>query len=204
MIEKFQKILDSNKYSIIEKDNSIKIHPVDNNLVIPDQHVNIQEYDSKYFIFLVSRNEKKQVAEINVKDIDFSIAIAIVICKSNFEQPCQDLAFIRKIRELIKNNEIDNVEKLFKQEINNDFFSIENHKENNINLYRNGDRASVYYNKDYIVKEVKLSRAYVVLYNYVKLLEEFEPIYKELTNYLRVNKNNDYFELRKYYVFGEI
>ena len=65
------------------------------------------------------------------------------------------------------------------REFNEDIFTIGKETEDNLCLIAENGQASVVYNGTAIITAVSLSRAYVVLYNYCRKLQEILSFYRD-------------------------
>jgi len=199
LIKVLRTLLENNKYNIAKIENRIMIYWEDNSSY-PEDYIEIsQNNNSLYNVLEVHRNDKKNIVE-NV-DEKVAISIAVIICNRLFQPTSNDISITRKLRQLVESGDIVLADNLLKQHLEDSVYLLELEDINRVSLIVNKDKADVKFHGRTIVKNAKLSRGYVVLYNYAKHLMEFNSIYVQIKKVVGYTAKKVYME--NIYLFGE-
>lgn len=196
MINKIIDIFGSQLYSIRQIESGIEVYHLENKVISQEKYILLQKEIDAYTVILVTRGERRIIYK-GVNE-DFAIAYIIILCKKYFEHPETDTLSIRELRNLVDDNKIDEVYKILNEKLNKKYYLIDSQKDRKICLFIKGDKAYVQYNMLEIIADAKLSRGYVVLYNYSRLLEFFDVLYYQLGE--KLNIENGYNELSQLYL----
>lgn len=195
-------ILDSDKYKILNRENGIKVYNIQDGMTFQEKFYTLINVNDSIAIYEVSRDIEKEIGIF--KDYKFAIGVLIVLCCKKFERPSENNEIIRKLRGYAEENNIELSCQILKKECDEKFYSIFSFKENAICLIKENDTYNIYYksktDEKIIISATKLSRAFVVTYNYAKMLKYYDSIYNEKISKLNLDKES-YNKLLEYYVF---
>lgn len=179
-----------------ENEEEIEIYHIENEIINPELSILVR-LNKEYEISIKNRNDKKIV--INNKQKDFIIAAVVILCKKIFEHPKNDTEIIRKLRNLVEECNLEDANKLLEEKLDKKLYSMKEKNFSKICMIVKGDKVDIVYHEKYILKGIPISRGYIVLYNYTKLLNTFYKIFKALSSELSIN--NKYDELAELYIF---
>lgn len=77
------KVLDKNKYKIIQTESGFKVHYVKNNMLNQEIYLRIEKKLNKNILYSVSRDIHKEIGEFN--DETIAMSVIIVLCYKYFE-----------------------------------------------------------------------------------------------------------------------
>lgn len=201
MIDKIKDILDNTKYSILNNENGIEIYTIKNKVIVQDKYIRIVTSDCNFVLYVISRDIAQKVAES--LDENFTIGITIVLCKKYFEHPQIDNIFARELRTTVDKGNFDIANQMLEKKCNNKYYSLYELEEGKVCLFNRNGNICVLYKYGMVEKEIvqnaQLSRAYVVVFNYATLLENYDYIYKTILKNFETN-NNFYYMLLEYYM----
>lgn len=189
-------ILDEKNYKIINSGNSIDVYPIVNGVVEQEVYITMKQDFNSYQIFVVHRDEKKVIKKTD--NFNKALSIVVVLCKKYFEHPKSDNNVIREIRKLASEGDFEKINTIFKNKLDSNSFSLSKVIDNKISLKRKEDMVDIVFQGEYIANNVKISRGYVILFNYANLLMCFNEIFSELSKLLEIN--NEYEMLSKLYI----
>lgn len=136
---------------------------------MPEDYVMLRKEGEVYNIYEVHRSERT----LKKQDSDEErAAIWVSILYKKMHDNTADRTVTRKIRKRIAEENEESARELFRT-FNENTFSIGEVKKNRLCLTKKNEQASVVNDGTPIVTAVSLSRAYVVLYNYCRKLQEF-------------------------------
>jgi len=202
LISILKDILDSSIYSILNIEYGIEIYYIESDMILQEKYIRIKNVDNKFVLYVVSRNDIKEI--VASEDKILIVLISIVLCKKYFQHPQSDNSFIRELRMIVDAKNINQAKEMLKYKCNEMYYSIFEKEEKKICLLnKNGKISVVYKNGNFekaIVEDAKLSRAFVVIYNYATLCETFDYIYNNELK--KIEKESiDYYKLLEYYLF---
>lgn len=145
------------------------------NLRVIEDYIVLCEKGKTYYIYEVHRAER--IMKKQDQDKERAVIWAVILYK-RMNDNTADRIMTRKIRSMITDGDEASVKELFR-EFNEDIFSIEKETEDKLCLIEENGQASVVYNGTAIVTAVSLSRAYIVLYNYCRKLQEILSFYRD-------------------------
>lgn len=140
-----------------------------------EDYIVLCEKGKTYYIYEVHRAER--IMKMQDQDKKRAVIWAVILYK-RMNDNTADRIITRKIRSMITDGDEASVKELFR-EFNEDIFSIGEETEDRLCLIGENGQASVVYNGTAIVTAVSLSRAYVVLYNYCRKLQEILSFYRD-------------------------
>lgn len=200
LIDKFS-TLDTNRYKILSKGNTIEVYLIENGMLFQDKFFRMINIEKKTSIYAISRGSEQEIGVFQEETL--AIAVLIILCYKNFERNQENSAIKRELRKVAEKNDIQRAIEIIKGECKDGFYSIFTLKENAICLIDNNGVYGVYYKNHYEIKEiinnVKLSKAFVATFNYANLLKCYDDIYKRIALSLSLNKE-DYYKLIKFYM----
>lgn len=199
MINRIKKSLQNENYRFIEEENLIQIF-YGIGCKYPEDYIIIKKCEDYIELLEVHRDEEKIIIKSN--DENFVIITVIVLCKRIFEAPSNDAIVVRELRSEVSNGNIERANKILDENLNSNFFSINEENTGKIIMLNCGEKVHIKFQDKFIVENAILSRGYVVLYNYAKLLMEFEKIFKQLSE--EFNTQNKYQNLATLYIIGTI
>lgn len=163
----------------IQIDKTGKLVSAENqgNLREMEDYIMLLEKGKTYYIYEVHRADRKLKKE--EQDKDKAVIWAVILYKRMNDNPL-DRVTARRLRSMIESGDEALADELF-CEFDRDIYAIEEEKEGALCLLENNGKASVIYNGRAIVEEASLSRAYVVLYNYCRILREILEFYRAHT-----------------------
>ncbi|WOO36594.1 hypothetical protein R2R35_22835 [Anaerocolumna sp. AGMB13020] len=185
-------------------DNGISIHHKNNqdyfcsiyNIIPQDDYVLLELENESYSLYEIHRGQK--IYKIKDNDKEKAIILGIVLYKK-MNDSVTDREKVRIIKNLVSKGD----EKLaitYFGEFDDNIYSIGTEERMKISLIKGLNGTSVVYDKKYIVEDVTLCRAYVVLYNYCKNLKEILSFYHTNKDFIN-GKNIDVQEMIKLYIF---
>ena len=185
-------------------DNGISIHHKNNqdyfcsiyNIIPQDDYVLLEFENESYSLYEIHRGQK--IYKIKDNDKEKAIILGIVLYKK-MNDSVTDREKVRIIKNLVSKGD----EKLaitYFGEFDDNIYSIGTEERMKISLIKGLNGTSVVYDKKYIVEDVTLCRAYVVLYNYCKNLKEILSFYHTNKDFIN-GKNIDVQEMIKLYIF---
>lgn len=145
------------------------------NLRVIEDYIVLCEKGKTYYIYEVHRAER--IMKKQDQDKERAVIWAVILYK-RMNDNTADRIMTRKIRSMITDGDEASVKELFR-EFNEDIFSIGEETKDRLCLIGENGQASVVYNGTAIVTAVSLSRAYVVLYNYCRKLQEILSFYRD-------------------------
>ena len=145
------------------------------NLRVIEDYIVLCEKGKTYYIYEVHRAER--IMKKQDQDKERAVIWAVILYK-RMNDNTADRIMTRKIRSMITDGDEASVKELFR-EFNEDIFSIGKETEDKLCLIEEHGQASVVYNGTAIVTAVSLSRAYIVLYNYCRKLQEILSFYRD-------------------------
>lgn len=145
------------------------------NLRVIEDYIVLCEKGKTYYIYEVHRAER--IMKKQDQDKERAVIWAVILYK-RMNDNTADRIMTRKIRSMITDGDEASVKELFR-EFNEDIFSIGKETEDKLCLIEENGQASVVYNGTAIVTAVSLSRAYIVLYNYCRKLQEILSFYRD-------------------------
>ena len=145
------------------------------NLRVIEDYIVLCEKGKTYYIYEVHRAER--IMKKQDQDKERAVIWAVILYK-RMNDNTADRIMTRKIRSMITDGDEASVKELFR-EFNEDIFSIGKETEDNLCLIAENGQASVVYNGTAIITAVSLSRAYVVLYNHCRKLQEILSFYRD-------------------------
>lgn len=145
------------------------------NLRVIEDYIVLCEKGKTYYIYEVHRAER--IMKKQDQDKERAVIWAVILYK-RMNDNTADRIMTRKIRSMITDGDEASVKELFR-EFNEDIFSIGKETEDKLCLIEENGQASVVYNGTAIVTAVSLSRAYIVLYNYCRKLQEILSFYHD-------------------------
>ena len=193
MINIVRNILDEKNYKIINSGNSIDVYPIVNGIVEQEVYITMKQDFNSYQIFVVHRDEKKIIKKTD--NFNKALSIVVVLCKKYFEHPKSNNNVIREIRKLASEGDFEKINTIFKNKLDSNSFSLSKVIDNKISLKRKEDMVDIVFKGEYIANNVKISRGYVILFNYANLLMCFNELFSELSKLLEIN--NEYEMLSK-------
>lgn len=196
MINIVRNILDEKNYKIINSGNSIDVYPIVNGIVEQEVYITMKQDFNSYQIFVVHRDEKKIIKKTD--NFNKALSIVVVLCKKYFEHPKSNNNVIREIRKLASEGDFEKINTIFKNKLDSNSFSLSKVIDNKISLKRKEDMVDIVFKGEYIANNVKISRGYVILFNYANLLMCFNELFSELSKLLEIN--NEYEMLSKLYI----
>lgn len=196
MINIVRNILDEKNYKIINSGNSIDVYPIVNGIVEQEVYITMKQDFNSYQIFVVHRDEKKIIKKMD--NFNKALSIVVVLCKKYFEHPKSNNNVIREIRKLASEGDFEKINTIFKNKLDSNSFSLSKVIDNKISLKRKEDMVDIVFKGEYIANNVKISRGYVILFNYANLLMCFNELFSELSKLLEIN--NEYEMLSKLYI----
>lgn len=199
MLIQIKKFLNYDCYKIYQSEKEIEVYPIEKEIVNPALSVQIK-WNTEYEISVKSRNDKRIITKSKQKN--FSIAAMIILCKKYFEHPKNDVDTINKLKNLIEQSNLEDANKLLEEKLDKKFYSITENIEKDFSkicMAIKGDKVDIVFHKKYILRDISVSRAYIVLYNYAKLLENFDKWFYILNKELPINDKYD--ALAELYIF---
>lgn len=169
-----QRFLESVGLQLQEDDKLTNACETENLRVIED-YIVLCEKGKTYYIYEVHRAER--IMKKQDQDKERAVIWAVILYK-RMNDNTADRIMTRKIRSMITDGDEASVKELFR-EFNEDIFSIGKETEDKLCLIEENGQASVVYNGTAIVTAVSLSRAYIVLYNYCRKMQEILSFYRE-------------------------
>jgi hypothetical protein len=187
------------------KDNGIRIQHKNNqdyfcsiyNNILQEDYILLEFENESYSIYEIHRGEK--LYKIKDTDKEKAIILGIVLYKK-LNDSVVDREKVREIKNLVSKGDEKSAIAYF-GEFDDNTYSIGIEERMKISLIKGHSGTSVVYDKKYIVEDVTLCRAYVVLYNYCNNLKEILSFYH--TNKVLINsKNITVQEMIKLYIFN--
>lgn len=195
-------ILDSDKYKIFNIENGIELHNVEKGSIFGEIFYKLIYVNDSILIYEVSRGNEKLIGTF--KEEKFAVGVLVVLCCKNYENLKQDNEILERLRGYAKENNIDLCLEILKKECGEKSYSVFSFKENAICLINENDTYNIYYksktDEKMIVSGARLSRAFVVTYNYAKMLKYYDSIYNEKISKLNLEEES-YNKLLEYYIF---
>lgn len=169
-----QRFLESVGLQLQEDGKLTNVCATENRREIED-YIVLCEKGKTYYIYEVHRAER--IMKMQDQDKERAVIWAVILYK-RMNDNMADRIVTRKIRSMITDGDEASAKELFR-EFNEDIFSIGEETEDRLCLIAENGQASVVYNGTAIVTAVSLSRAYVVLYNYCRKLQEILSFYRD-------------------------
>lgn len=195
------KVLDKNKYKIIQTESGFKVHYVKNNMLNQEIYLRIEKKLNKNILYSVSRDIHKEIGEFN--DETIAMSVIIVLCYKYFESVPDDIVIKKIIREAADKNDMKIIDEIFRTQCQQCYYEIFNLKEGAMCIIKNDNLFNVcYYSKSCkldVLTNVEFKRAIVVLFNYVKKLKIYDELYENLRFSYKFN-DVYYYKLIKYYL----
>ncbi len=191
MVEVLKRLLDREKYSIIEGKGYIRIHDYIPDTNMEDQEVFIQvEFtDNIYAVYKVSRGIKS--LEMQSEDKTYFIAYTYLYIDKLYS----DKSYIRtpdsKIFFLLLENKVEEARKLLEENLNHKYASINKIERDKVSLIKRKKGSAVIYNEITIKDNMEFQEGFGTLLRFSKYLERFEILFNKLKESLPVDKYYD-------------
>lgn len=169
-----QRFLESVGLGLNEDGKLMNVCETENRRDLED-YIVLCEKGKTYYIYEVHRAER--ILKKQDQDKERAVIWAVILYKK-MNDNTSDRIMTRKIRSVVTDGDEAAAKELFR-EFNENTFSIGEETEDRLCLLGDNGQASVVYNGTTIVTAVSLSRAYVVLYNYCRKLQEILSFYRE-------------------------
>lgn len=195
MSDIFDKILKDSHLKLIRVENETVLL-LNENSVYPENCVEIKKDKTYYAVSEIHRNSTKLVKEI--KNKDEAKVWAIVIAKKMFDSLNKE-EVVDLIEELVEEGNEEHIPKLL-NEIGFTNYCIGREDSNKISLIHLEENMDIKYNGKFIVEQVKIKRAYIVLYNYCNKLKNISDFCHEINTVIKID-NINYQELIEVYMF---
>ena len=195
-------VLDANKYEVKKIKNGIEIYYIENEMLYQNKFIRLIHEENREIVYLISRGNHKEIGVFQKRIL--ALSIIIILCYKNFERGPENSVIKREIIKAAESNDIKGVLEIIENECDDRFYEIFNFKKNTVCIIKNNNSYNVYYksfNEDKeIVTDASLGRAFIVLLNYTKLLENYDKLYKEISSSFGFEENY-YYTILEYYMF---
>ena len=175
MISLVKQLLAYDKYSIDVVNDKIIITIAD--ALYPEDYIEVNYQKESIVVSEVHRADSRVI--VDTTDKQKAVIYACVLCMRLFEPLSRD-ARVDELKKQVKNDNIDWANSFLENTFSGDTYAIGIEEVFKISLIAYEKRADVKYRNEYLAQDANLVRAYGVLYNYSKKLENIREWYKKI------------------------
>lgn len=198
MIHTIQILLQGEDYSLKELNGRIVLFG-GNSTIYPEEYIEIENQISndKFIVAEVHRNVKQIKKETGKREE--AAIYAVIIYKRLYDNIVNRMK-ARDIREYLNRGEEEKALNCIVDCFDNSIYSIDYEDRMKISLIYVGDKADVKFGGEYLAENVRLSRGYVVFYNYCEKLQYISSYYNEIQE--KINFDMSHEKVFRLYIFG--